>query len=80
MGLGSFIQIRWCYANFHRNSGVNTLFAIQEKQERQVRFLAGKEPLEEGIATYSNILAGKIPWTEEPSVLWSMESQKDVHD
>ena len=46
----------------------------------QVRLLDGEEPLEEGIATYSNIPAGKVPWTEEPGVLWSMGSQKDGHD
>ena len=60
VGLGSFLQIRWCCANFHRDSGVNTLFAIErKKQERQVRFLDGKEPLEEGIATTPIFLLGK---------------------
>ena len=28
--------------------------------------------LEENMVTYSSILAGKIPWTEEPGRLWSM--------
>ena len=28
-------------------------------------------------ATYSHILAWKIPWTEEPGGLWSMGSQKN---
>ena len=32
-------------------------------------------PLEEGMATHSCILAWRIPWTEEPSRLQSMESQ-----
>ena len=31
-------------------------------------------PLEKGKATYSNILARRIPWTEEPGGLQSMES------
>ena len=26
--------------------------------------------LEEGVAPHSSILAGKIPWTEEPGGLW----------
>ena len=28
-----------------------------------------EDPLEEGMATHSSILAGRIPWTEEPSRL-----------
>ena len=35
-------------------------------------------PLEEGMATHSRILAWRIPWTEEPGGLQSMESQR--HD
>ena len=34
------------------------------KQETQVRFLSQKDPLEEGMATHSSILAWRIPWTE----------------
>ena len=41
----------------------------------QVRFLGGEDPLEEGIATHSSILAGVIPWTEEPGGLQSVRSQ-----
>ena len=32
------------------------------------------------MATHSNILAGKIPWTEEPSTLLSMALQRTGHD
>ena len=32
--------------------------------------------LEEGMATYSSILAWEIPWIEEPGWLQSMGSQK----
>ena len=35
------------------------------KQEMQVQSLGWEDPLEEEIATYSSILAWKIPWTEE---------------
>ena len=42
------------------------------KQETQVRSLGQKESLEEEMATYSSILAGKIPWAEEPDRLQSM--------
>ena len=32
----------------------------------QVQSLGQEDPLEEGMATHSSILAGRIPWTEEP--------------
>ena len=34
--------------------------------------LRGEDPLEEGMATHSSILVGRIPWTEEPSMLQSL--------
>ena len=41
----------------------------------------GKEDLlEEEIATYSSILAWRIPWTEDPGGLRSMESKRVGHD
>ena len=49
-------------------------------QETQVRSLDWEDPLEEGIATHSRILAWKIPWTEEPGRLPSMGSQRVGHD
>ena len=39
---------------------------MQETQEVQVRSLGQEDPLEEGTATHSSILAWRIPWTEEP--------------
>ena len=33
---------------------------------RQVRSLGWENPLEEGMATNSNIFAWRIPWTKEP--------------
>ena len=38
-------------------------------QEAQVRSLGREDPLDEGIATHSSILAWRIPWTEEPDEL-----------
>ena len=40
-------------------------------QETQVQSLGQEDPLEKGMATYSNILAWKIPWTDEPGRLHS---------
>ena len=45
--------------------------AVQETQETLVRSLAQQDPLEEGRATHSSILAWRIPWTEEPGGLQS---------
>jgi len=38
------------------------------------------DPLEEGMATHSSILAWKSPWTEEPGGLQSTELQRVGHD
>ena len=43
--------------------------------ETWVLSLAEEDPLEKGMATHSSILAWRIPWTEEPGRLQSMESQ-----
>ena len=47
-------------------------------QETQVRSLGGEDPLEEGMATHSGILAWRIPWTQKPSGLqvWSLGSHR----
>ena len=37
----------------------------------QVPSLGGKDPLDEGMATHSSLLAWRIPWTEEPEGLQS---------
>ena len=44
--------------------------------ETQVQSLGRKDPLEEGMATHSSILAWRIPWTEEPGELQSMGLQR----
>ena len=38
-------------------------------QETQIRSLGQEDPLEKEMATYSSILAWKIPWIEEPGGL-----------
>ena len=37
----------------------------------------GIDPLEEGMATYSSILAWRISWTEEPGGAWSPWGRKE---
>ena len=47
-------------------------------QETQVQSLGGEDSLEKKIATHSRILAWRIPWTEKPGKLCSMELQRDM--
>ena len=49
-------------------------------QETQVRSLGQEDLLEKEMATYSSILAWKIPWTVEPGRLQSMGLQTVGHD
>ena len=48
---------------------------MQEMEETRIRSLGGEDPLEEDMATHSNILAWRILWTEGPGRLQSMGSQ-----
>ena len=48
--------------------------------ETQVRLLGRGDPLEKGMATYSTILAWRIPWTAEPGGPPSMGLQRVGHD
>ena len=45
--------------------GVKNTPTMQEMQETWVRSLGREDPLEEGMATHSSVLAQKIPQTEE---------------
>ena len=53
---------------------------VQEIQETWVQSLGREDPLEEEMAIHSSILAGKIPWIEEPGGLQSVRSQKVRYD
>ena len=53
---------------------------MQEMQKSWVQSLGWEDPLEKEMATYSNILAWKIRWTEELSRLQSMGLQTVKHD
>ena len=47
-------------------------------QETGVQSLDWEDPLEEGMATHSSILAWRIPWAEEPGGLQS-NSRKELY-
>ena len=49
---------------------------MQEMQEIQFLSLGGADPLDEGMATHSTVLAWRIPWTEEPGAIQSTGSQR----
>ena len=54
--------------------------ASVQEMETRARSVGQEGPMEEGVATHSSILAGKIPWAGEPSGLQSMESPRVVQD
>ena len=49
-------------------------------QEIWVQSLGQEDPLEKGMATYSSILACRIPWTEKPGGLQFMGSLRVGHN
>ena len=53
---------------------VENLHAVQETQ---IGSLGREDPLEEGMATHSSILAWSIPWIQEPGGLQTIGSQRD---
>jgi len=63
--------------DFPGGSAVKNLPAMQEMQ---VQSLGWEDPLEEGMATHSSILAWRIPWTEEPGGLQFIGSQRVRHN
>ena len=53
------------FVGFAGGSAVKNPPAVKETSEMWVRSLSWEDPLEEGMATHSIILAWRIPWTEE---------------
>ena len=49
--------------------GVSVVKNLPAMQETWVQSLDGEDPLEKEMATYSSIVAGEIPWIEEPGWL-----------
>ena len=52
--------------------------AVLETQESRVWSLSREDPLEEGVATHSSILAWRILWSEEPGGLQSLGLQSQT--
>ena len=55
-----------------------TIKDLPTTEETQVQSLGQEDPLNKGTATHSNILAWRMPWTEEPGDLQSMGSKSQT--
>ena len=60
--------------------GGQTIKNLPAMWETWVQSLGQEDPLEEGVATHSSILTWRIPRTEEPGGLQSMQSQRIRYD
>ena len=69
--------LQWAHPNSLVAQSIKNLPAMQETW---VQSLGGEDPLEEGMATHSSILAWRIPRTEEPGGLQSIRSHRVKHD
>ena len=67
---------RYSQGLWRTSLAAQTVKHLSTTQETQVPSLGREDPLEEGMATHSSILARRIPWTEEPNGLQSKGSQK----
>ena len=54
---------------FSAGSAIKNMPAVQEMQETQIQFLGLEDPLEEGMATHSSVVAWQMPWTRNPGGL-----------
>ena len=68
------------YISYRASLLAQRIKRLPAMQETWVRSLGWEDPLEKEMATHSNILAWRIPWTEEPDGLQSMGSQRVGHD
>ena len=80
MALRYLISASVCEMEHTCFTGAAVAKNLPATQETQIQSLGGDDPLEEEMRTHSSILAWKIPWTEEPSGLQSMGSQRVRHD
>ena len=70
-----------CMRLKHKTSLVaQTVKCLPTMRETWVRSLGREDPLEKEMAIHSSTIAWKIPWTEEPSELQSMGSQRVGHN
>ena len=68
------------YADIRASLVAQRLKLLPAMRATWVRSLGREDPLEKEMVTHSNILAWRIPWTEEPGGLQSTESQRVGHN
>ena len=68
------------YITIVSNMVAQRLKRLPPVQETWVQSLGQEDPLEEGMATHSSILAWRIPWTEDPGGLQSIGLQRVGHN
>ena len=84
MGLDVHVSLEWlvqkishpCTSLYKASLIAQSVKNRPAMQETQVRSPSWEDPLEKEMATYSSILAWRIPWTAEPGRLQSMGSQE----
>ena len=80
MGIIKYFDLIQSLLGFPGGTVVKNPPANAGDAEDWVRSLAQEDLLAEDMATHSNILAWRIPWTEEPGGLQSTVSQRVRHD
>ena len=75
-----FVPLNWPIIGCRASLVAQMVKNLPARQETQVWSLNQEDPLEKGMATYSSILAWRIPWTEESGGLQSMGSQRVRHN
>ena len=76
--LSDFLHVS--YGLPRKLSGKESAFQCGRWKRGWVRFLGWEDPLAEGMAIHSGILAWRIPWIKEPSRLQSIELRRVGHD
>ena len=74
------LWIEHCQQEKGASQVAQTVKNLPTMWEAWVQSLVWEDPLEEGMATHSSILAWRIPWAEEPGKLQSMGLQRVRHD
>ena len=79
-GFGREKADRGVFINFQASLVAQLMKNLPAVRETQVRSLGREDPLEKEMTTCSSILAWNISWTQEPSGLRSMGSQRVRHN
>ena len=80
VGEGTYVYLQLIHLVVWASLAAQAVKHLPAIQETWVRSLGREDPLEKEMAIHSSILAWRIPWTEEPTGLHSMGSQRAGHD